>query len=209
MAEFSVIDLEALRRAPMWRVPYPYLMGSNVLQQGALEGLRRDFPAIKKPGYLTVKDVLVNGTFKQLVEELESDEVAGIVSAQLGFDLVPYPRLTTVMRWSQRKHGRPHTDGNSKLATMLVYMNDNWDDGGAGRLRVLYGDKGFEPYAAEVPPTMGSAFAFLRGDNSWHGHEPFEGERRVVQMAWLVNADELARKQKRNRFSQWWKAVAG
>lgn len=39
----------------------------------------------------------------------------------------------------------------------------------------------------EVPPTAGTLIAFKRSDNSWHGHEPFDGERRVIQFNWLTN----------------------
>ena len=69
---------------------------------------------------------------------------------------------------------------------MLVYMNDDWgpDGGGPPPGALRRGD--FEPYAAEVPPTMGTVFGFLRADNSWHGHRPFAGERKVVQIAWIA-----------------------
>ncbi len=93
--------------------------------------------------------------------------------------------------------------------TLLVDMNDEWATGGAGRLRVLYDGQKFEPYAAEVPPTMGTVFAFLRADNSWHGHQPFTGERKVVQVAWVKDADELARKKKRNKMAQFFKGLFG
>ncbi|MEG9525584.1 MAG: 2OG-Fe(II) oxygenase, partial [Hyphomicrobiales bacterium] len=69
--------------------------------------------------------------------------------------------------------------------------------------------KNYEPFAVEVPPTMGTMFAFQRADNSWHGHEPFEGERRVVQVAWLKDASELERKRKRNRTAQFLKGIFG
>ena len=51
--------------------------------------------------------------------------------------------------------------------------------------------------AAEVPPTMGTIFGFRRSDTSWHGHKPFAGERRVVQVTWLRDASELERKKSR------------
>jgi len=31
----------------------------------------------------------------------------------------------------------------------------------------------------------GTLIAFLRSDHSWHGHLPFEGERRVIQFNWV------------------------
>lgn len=58
-----------------------------------------------------------------------------------------------------------------------------------------------------MPPTTGTVFGFLRRDDSWHGHLPFTGERRVVQVAWLRDAKELARKKKRNAFAQVLKGI--
>lgn len=56
----------------------------------------------------------------------------------------------------------------------------------------------------------GTLVAFARADDSWHGHLPFEGERRVLlQVAWLASEDELLRKQRRGRFSRWWTELAG
>ena len=69
--------------------------------------------------------------------------------------------------------------------------------------------KSFEPFAAEVPPTMGTVFGFLRADNSWHGHRPFAGERKVVQIAWVTNAEELERKKSRNKMAQFFKGIFG
>ena len=171
--------------------------------------MRRDFPDISKPGYLTVDEVLLKGEFKALIEELEGPELTEVLSQKFGKNLHPHPRLTTIMRRSQAKYGAIHTDGASKVMTMLVYMNDAWDDDQGGRLRVLYDDKHYEPYAVEVPPTMGNVFAFLRSDKSWHGHKSFTGERKVVQIAWVRDQAELDRKKRRNSVAQMFKSVFG
>jgi SM-20-related protein len=205
----SVINVDAVRQAQRSSEPYDWFLGSGILKEEAIGDLKRDFPDITKPGYLTVDEVQLKGRFKTLIDELESDEFSQELSKKFGLDLTPYPRLTTIMKKSQPKYGTIHTDGPSKVMTLLVYMNDEWQADGSGRLRVLYSDKSFEPYAAEVPPTMGTVFAFLRADNSWHGHQPFVGERKVVQVAWVKDADELARKKKRNRVAQFFKGIFG
>ncbi|WP_245524080.1 2OG-Fe(II) oxygenase [Methylobacterium nonmethylotrophicum] len=205
----SILDVEAVRAAPLAHDPYRYFLGERVLRPEAIADLKRDFPAIAKPGYLTVDEVQLTGRFKDLIDELESDAFSQVLSEKFGIDLVSCPRLTTIMRRSQPKYGAIHTDGPSKVMTLLVYMNDEWDAPEAGRLRVLYDGERFEPYAVEVPPTMGTMFAFLRADNSWHGHRPFEGERRVVQVAWVKDAAELERKRKRNRTAQFLKGIFG
>ncbi|MEH3120074.1 MAG: 2OG-Fe(II) oxygenase [Methylorubrum populi] len=209
MSGLSILNLDAVRAAPVMREPYTYFLGSGVLDAAAVAEIRADFPDIAKPGYLTVDEVALKGRFKALVDALESDEFSRILSEKFGIDLVSCPRLTTIMKRSQLKYGSIHTDGPSKVMTLLVYMNDAWEAPAAGRLRVLYDGRHYTPFAVEVPPTMGTMFAFLRADNSWHGHEPFEGERRVVQVAWVKDAAELARKKKRNRTAQFLKGIFG
>ena len=167
----------------------------------------RDFPDITKPGYLTVEEVDLRGRFKSLVDELEGPELTEALSKRFGRDLHQFPRLTTIMKRSQPKYGNIHTDGPSKVMTLLVYMNDQWEKDEGGRLRVLYNGTDYEPYALEVPPTMGSMFAFLRSDKSWHGHLPFSRERRVVQVAWVKSQADLDRKRKNNKVSQFFKGI--
>ncbi|MFE1603036.1 2OG-Fe(II) oxygenase family protein [Methylobacterium sp. ID0610] len=209
MSGLSILNVDAVRAAPLAREPYSYILGEGVLRPEAVEELQRDFPDIGKPGYLTVDEVQLKGRFKDLIEELESDAFSAVMSEKFGIDLVSCPRLTTIMKRSQPKYGAIHTDGPSKVMTLLVYMNDAWEAPAGGRLRVLYDGQNFEPYAVEVPPTMGTLFAFLRADNSWHGHRPFDGERRVVQVAWVRDAAELERKKKRNRTAQFLKGIFG
>ncbi len=205
----SIIDVEAVRKAPLSREPYDYFLGQGILKQDAVDDLRRDFPPIEKPGYLTVDEVQLKGRFKQLVDELESDEFSRELSQKFGRDLVSCPRLTTIMKRSQPKYGAIHTDGPSKVMTMLVYMNDDWGSDDGGRLRVLYDGEHFEPFKVEVPPVMGTVFGFLRSDNSWHGHRPFVGERKVVQIAWVKDAQELERKKRSNKLAQFFKGIFG
>jgi hypothetical protein len=198
-----------VRNAPLSHKPYDFFLGSGVLKEEVIPDLKRDFPNITKPGYLTVDEVDLKGRFKTLIDEIESEEFTEELSQKFGKNLHPYPRLTTIRKLSQTKDGRIHTDGPSKVMTLLIYMNDEWQADGSGRLRVLYDENNFEPYAAEVPPTMGTVFAFLRADNSWHGHQPFAGERKVVQTAWITDAKEIERKKKRNGVAQFFKGIFG
>lgn len=206
-SETAIVDLDAIRGAKLSDDPYPRFQGRNFLRPDAIDDLRRDFPAITKPGFLTVEEKALRGRFRILIEELEGSAVTDALSEKFGMDLRPFPRLTTIRKFSQAKDGRPHTGGESKIMTLLVYLNDEWPDGGAGRLRVLRGPDDFDDMVEEVPPTMGTVFGFLRRDNSWHGHKPFAGERRVVQVAWLRDAKELERKKKRNAFAQVLKGI--
>ncbi len=203
----QTIDLKALEEATVWHEPYDHFLGHGILKPEVIDDLRRDFPEITKTGYLTVDEVALKGKFRTLIEELEGPEVTAAVSRLFGQDLSPFPRLTTIMKRCHPKHGNIHTDGASKVMTMLVYLNEDWAAEGGGRLRVLRGKEAFEPFDREVPPTMGTVFGFLRADNSWHGHLPFDGERRVVQIAWIRSKDDVERKRRNNRVAQFLKGI--
>ena len=96
------------------------------------------------------------------------------------------PTVTTVRGRCDLSDGRIHTDSTSKIITVLIYMNESWDEAG-GRLRLLRSAKNLNDIIVEVPPIAGTLLAFKRSNNSWHGHEPFSGERRVIQFNWLTS----------------------
>ena len=111
----SLVNVEAVRNAPVTTEPYHYFLGAGLLKDEAVPDLKRDFPAIDKPGYLTVDEVQLKGRFKTLIDELESPEFTEEISRKWGKDMHPYPRLTTIMKKSQPKYGSIHTDGPSKV----------------------------------------------------------------------------------------------
>jgi hypothetical protein len=43
--------------------------------------------------------------------------------------------------------------------------------------------------------------SFRRSDNSWHGHKPFVGPRRVIQMNWVTSQKVLRYENGRHRLS--------
>jgi hypothetical protein len=122
-----------------------------------------------------------------------------------GLDFAALPRMVTVRYTSAAHEGRPHTDGLRKVATLLLYMHPGWASP-EGRIRVLR-DKSFDSTVAEVDPSEGNIFALLRSDNSWHGHTPYVGERRVVQVTWLRDAEAAARKERMGRLAWWLKGM--
>ena len=74
-------------------------------------------------------------------------------------------------------------------------------------LRLLRSADNLDDMILEVPPSEGTLLAFKRSDNSWHGHKPFNGERRVIQFNWVTSEDVVRREQARHRFSATLKKV--
>lgn len=202
----QTIDLAALKRAPVSADPFPHFQGANILRADAIDAVERDFPKLQSAGFLTLSEIKAEGAFAQFLEELQGAEVANAVSSLLNFDLRARPRLVTVMRLCPKRAGRIHTDGKVKLATMLVYFNRAWTAGHAGAIRALRSETDMEGYAAEVEPLMGNFFGFLRSEHSWHGHLPFEGERKVVQITWLESEEAVERKKRNNAVAQFFKS---
>jgi hypothetical protein len=86
--------------------------------------------------------------------------------------------------FSEPTDGNIHTDHRSKLVTLLIYFNREWPHEG-GRLRMCRSVRDIEDYAADVPPLAGTLLAFRRTENSFHGHKPHDGERRMLQLSWV------------------------
>ena len=74
------------------------------------------------------------------------------------------------------------------MMTLLLYFNAGWGHEG-GRLRMLNSATDLEDYAAEVTPCCGTLLVFKRTGHSWHGHKPFVGERRMLQLSWTRGGD--------------------
>ena len=197
----SLINFEKLEQASAQHTPYSHVLAPEVLSAQARDGLHTDFPDIARPGFFPLSEMKVEGAFAQLIEDMSGERFASILGKKLGIDLAGKPRLITVRKWSAAKDGRIHNDGEAKIATALIYLNDDWGDSGKGCFRVLNGPTSMDDYACEAPPLFGTLIAFKRSDNSWHGHPPFAGERRVVQMAYVRSQADVERKARRGRWS--------
>jgi hypothetical protein len=116
----------------------------------------------------------------------------------------------TLCRALNKRHGTIHTDSRSKVATALLYLNQSWPDTSDGCLRFLGRVDDVESLVApELKPLYGNFAVFKRSGNSFHGHLPFEGERRVIQVAWLTSEDEKLRKTQRGKLSRLFKKLLG
>jgi SM-20-related protein len=208
MPSGSIIDYDAIRAARVQHDPYDYMMGSDALRHDWIPPLRESFPDINLTGFHPLSQMKTGGAFAKLIAEMEGPEFTAAVSDALGIDLSPYPRLITIRKVSAAHEGNIHCDSESKIATLLIYMNEGWLSPD-GRFRVLRSEHDFNDYVAEASPEIGSFVAFRRADHSWHGHTPFVGERRVVQIAWVRSQADIDRKTKRHGLSSFLKKMLG
>lgn len=191
--------------------PFAFMIAHSVLPADRRADLARDFPTYGEAGFFPYAPADCGPSVRELVAELTSPEVADAVGQRLGIEhLGSYPTLVTLCRSLNRRHGTIHTDSKSKVVTALVYLNESWPDTSDGCLRFLQGVDDIDAtVTSEVKPLYGEFVAFKRADNSFHGHLPYAGERRVIQVAWLVDKEALLRKTQRGRFSRLLKKMAG
>ena len=204
----SVIDLDRFRATALERDPYDYLIVPGFLRPEAIGAVDDAWPEVAGPGSFPLETLSPGPAFDAMVEELEGPAMRRAFAEKFGIDLECRPTTVTVRGRCQERDGRIHTDTESKLITVLIYMNTEWRNGG-GRLRVLRSPDDLRDYAVEVPPEAGTLLAFRRSDRSWHGHETYVGERKVLQLNWVTDAAVVRREQRRHRVSAWAKTLLG
>ncbi|SDZ76233.1 2OG-Fe(II) oxygenase [Microbulbifer marinus] len=192
-------------------LPFPFFVAPKVLTEELMSPLLEDFPRLKGAGYLPYEKEECGDSINTLIEGLVDPAFADAIGKNLGIEqLSQYPTYVSISRSLKKRHGNIHTDGKSKVATALLYLNPEWTLDGNGCLRFLNRIDDYEDMVVpEIKPAYGTLVAFKRAENSFHGHLPFEGQRLVIQIAWLVSAADKDRKAKRGKLSHKLKQLQG
>ena len=206
MSNPARLDLERFTATPLAHDPFDHVIVPGFLRDSACAEIDAEFPRIDKGGSFPAASVDCGAAFLSFLEELEGAPLRRAVEAKFGIDLDGRPTMITLRGQSRPKDGRIHTDSASKLITALIYMNPAWEADG-GRLRLLRDPDDIENYVAEVPPARGTLLAFRCAPNAFHGHKPFVGPRRSVQLNWVTSAAVLKREQTRHGLSAWTKRL--
>ena len=104
------------------------------------------------------------------------------------------------------KDGKIHSDSKTKIITVLLYLNENWDES-IGLLRMLKEKDNINSYITEIPASMGSMVAFKVTNNCWHGFIPFEGKRCSIQLNYLYK-EALSQHKIRHKLSSFFKKLS-
>jgi SM-20-related protein len=203
-----MLNLSALEQAPVQVNPFPFLVVPNFVNEDGLDEIERDYPAISKPGSFPLETLRFGPGFSKFMKQLGQPAFRDIMGRKLGIDLKKRPTTITVRGQARDKDGQIHLDSKSKLVTVLIYMNGKWEADG-GRLRLLKRPDDLDDMVMEVPPAQGTLLAFLNTDNAWHGHKPFQGERRVIQLNWVRDNWVVWREKSRHGLSAFVKKLKG
>jgi SM-20-related protein len=196
----SMLNLAKFGATELCREPFDFLVVPGFLQAEGLAAIHTDFPRVERPGSFPLETQRYGPAFAALIDELRGPAVQEAFEQKFGMDLNGRPTMFTVRGRCSTRDGNIHTDSATKLITVLIYMNPNWEEAG-GRLRLLRSATDLDDFILEVPPEEGTLIGFRRSDNSWHGHKPFIGPRRVIQLNWVVSEAVVRYENRRHRIS--------
>jgi SM-20-related protein len=202
----AILELDKLRAAPLIRQPFEYLILRDFIRPEWKKRLADAYPHIRRGGSFPLSTTNFGDDFAQLISALDGPGFRQAVEHKFSIDLEGRPTMFTVRGRCRATDGKIHTDTESKIITVLLYMNPEWADQG-GRLRLLNSATDIDDVAAEVPPAFGTLLIFKRCDYSYHGHLPFEGDRKVIQMNWVTHQRFVERESKRHRWSAFLKKL--
>ena len=194
-------DFDKLSSTAAAAAPFPHLLCPNFIRTETLDAVHSDFPAVPEAGSFPLPSLHCQGAFAELVNEIRSVPMAEILADKLQSPIVSRPTMVTVRGFCRATDGKIHLDSGGKMVTVLLYLNKTWDDNTGGRLRLLNNGDNLDDYFLETPPGNGALLAFRCDNNAWHGHLPYTGERRSIQLNWVVSATYQRREAVRHRIS--------
>jgi hypothetical protein len=199
-SNLSMIDVQKVYDVKLETSPYEYIVVSDFIKDAWKDKLIEAYPKVKAAGSFPLSSVSCSSEFMQLINEMNSDAFKHAIEEKFSLDLEGRPTMFTVRGKCRLKDGQVHTDSETKIITVLLYMNPSWENQARGRLRVL-NSADLEDIKTEISPDVGTLLVFKRSNNSYHGHLPFEGTRKVIQMNWVTEQKVVDKEQNRHRWS--------
>jgi SM-20-related protein len=180
------LDLAKLQSAPVETSPYQYTIVPGFLSPSTVARVNATYPPISAGGSYPIESLDTGMAIKDVIAELDGPAFEAMIAEKFQVDLAGRPKMYSLRGYTRAKDGQIHTDSKDKIITVLLYLNENWQQPG-GRLRILKNAHDVDDFAAEVAPDNGTLLVFKRSEQSWHGHHPFDGPRRSLQMNWMTS----------------------
>ena len=179
------LKIDLLESADLRSDPFEYTVVPGFLSTSSLSDILAHYPALKGGSY-PLDSVNVPPAVQALIDEMDGPEFEQAIEKKFNVSLKGQPKMYSLRGYCRRTDGKMHTDSKDKIITVLLYLNQDWNEEG-GKLRMLRNGTDLDDFSEEVPPDNGTLLVFKRSDNSWHGHGPFEGKRCSIQMNWMVS----------------------
>jgi hypothetical protein len=179
----ALVDLNLIKSAPIDDTYFPYFAVENCITEDG-QSLPKEFPDLTKGGSYPSDMPGLSEKIKNLISEIESEEMQKVLSEKFDINLDDVEIVTTLRGYSRMKDGKIHSDSKSKVLTFLLYLNEEWVNE-KGLLRMLKNNSDLEDFIQEIPASFGSLVVFKVTENCWHGFHPVEGKRLSMQMNYV------------------------
>jgi hypothetical protein len=200
----ALIDLNSIKSAPINESFFPFFSVLNCITEEG-KALPQNFPDLNKGGSYPSDMPGLSPVMENLIAEIESKEMQEALSEKFGINLDDVEVVTTIRGYSRLKDGQIHTDSKTKVLTLLLYLNESWEED-TGLLRMLKNNHDLEDFIEEIPATLGSLVVFKVTENCWHGFHPFEGKRLSLQMNY-IKKESVSQHLMRHRLSSFIKKL--
>ena len=199
-----MLNFELIKKAEINSEFYPFFTVQDVfLNKQDHKKIAADFPNLNKGGSFPSSSVSYGESIQSLLDCLEGDQMRNILENKFGIDLKDKPVVSTFRGYSRIKDGKIHSDSKTKIITVLLYLNEKWDESN-GLLRMLKENNNIDNYITEIPASMGSMVAFKVTNDCWHGFIPYEGKRCSIQLNYLYK-EALSQHKIRHKLSSFFK----
>jgi|TARA_B110000196_G_scaffold278148_1_gene257076 hypothetical protein len=199
----NYLNLKKISNSQVQKDYFPFFtVNKSLLETIDPSSLVEDFPEISEGGSFPVMSS-TGLKMKELIQELEGSKFKQLLQEKFEVELNDKQVVTTLRGYSRLKDGKIHTDSSTKVITVLLYLNKDWNEN-EGHLRLLKNNENLEDFIEEVPCTFGSMVAFKVTDNCWHGFEPYEGKRLSLQLNYIFS-QSLSLHNARHRISAFFK----
>jgi hypothetical protein len=203
----SHLNINKLNQAELRKDPFDYTVVPGFLSAKSLGSVIDSYPDIFQGGSYPLDTVTVSPDLQAVIDEMNGAEFERAIEDKFGVELTGLPKMYSLRGYCRKSDGKIHCDSKDKVITVLLYLNDTWAHQG-GKLRILRSANDLEAYSEEVPPDDGTLLVFRRSDTSFHGHGPFEGVRRSIQMNWMISENKRAFHKIRHKISAGFKKLA-
>ena len=117
-----LLDNKKIKQALVDQEFFPFFHIENAFDENLDPAeLVENFPVIKSGGSFHTEN-LIDGSIKNLVDELEGDDFKQILEDKFQVDLSNAEVVTTLRGYSRSKDGQIHTDSKTKILTVLLYF---------------------------------------------------------------------------------------
>ena len=195
-----MLDLARIRAADVQDKPYPFFMLERAIRADSAGRVAADFPKIDRAGVVSPSETVPGPAFSALLDELKGEAFRSVIAEKFDLSLDGLDIKINLRGHARKTDGNIHTDTPTKAVTVLLYFNEEQEAAASETgLRILNNGRDLDDYVAEVPPVLGNMLAFKVTPDCWHGHKPFEGERRSLQLNYLSGLERTKKHERVRR----------